>query len=37
MAVQDVVEVDLGGHLVTVPKGGLYDGFGCGPTSMRSS
>lgn len=27
MAVQDVVEVDLGGHLVTVPKGGLYDRF----------
>lgn len=27
MAVQEVVEVDLGGHLVTVPKGGLYDRF----------
>ncbi|MGV0809018.1 acetoacetate decarboxylase family protein [Mycolicibacterium setense] len=27
MSVQDVVEVDLGGHLVTVPKGGLYDRF----------
>lgn len=27
MAVQDVVEVDLGGHLVTVPKGGLYERF----------
>lgn len=27
MAVQDVVEVNLGGHLVTVPKGGLYDRF----------
>lgn len=27
MSVQDVVEVDLGGHLVIVPKGGLYDRF----------
>lgn len=27
MSVQGVVEVDLGGHLVTVPKGGLYDRF----------
>ncbi|WP_198530765.1 acetoacetate decarboxylase family protein [Mycolicibacterium setense] len=27
MSVQDVVEVDLGGHLVTVPKGGLYERF----------
>lgn len=27
MTVQDVVEVDLGGRLVTVPKGGLYDRF----------
>ena len=24
---QDTVEVDLGGHLVTVPKGGLYDTY----------
>ncbi len=27
MVASDVVEVDLGGHLVTVPKGGLYDRF----------
>lgn len=27
MAGDDVVEVDLGGHLVTVPKDGLYDRF----------
>jgi Acetoacetate decarboxylase (ADC) len=27
MSVQDLVEVDLGGHLVTVPKGGLYERF----------
>ncbi|WP_454788576.1 acetoacetate decarboxylase family protein [Mycolicibacterium lutetiense] len=27
MPVQDMVEVDLGGHLVAVPKGGLYDRF----------
>lgn len=24
---QDITEVDLGGHLVTVPKGGLYDRY----------
>lgn len=31
----DMVEVDLGGHTVMVPKGGLYDRYRMNRTSMN--